>query len=166
MSRAIIRGVPAQRHCCSALRAALPCHHIGERRRSSPACRTWAIRLGSLPPCRASRLAPCCFSIATGPPRRRAMSEIRPHILCVGGGWVAVKLVRSMRPALWTGKAELTVVSRDNYLTIHGLVAEALTGKVQPQQIIAPARRVFRPARFHNAEVEAIDLENRTVTTT
>lgn len=94
------------------------------------------------------------------------MSDTRPHILCVGGGWVAVKLVRSMRPALWTGRAELTVVSRDNYLTIHGLVAEALTGKVQPQQIIAPARRVFRPARFHNAEVEAIDLENRLVTTT
>ena len=52
------------------------------------------------------------------------MSETRPHILCLGGGWVAVKLVRSMRPALWTGKAELTVVSRDNYLTIHGLIAD------------------------------------------
>ncbi len=94
------------------------------------------------------------------------MSEPRPHVLCVGGGWVAVKLVRSMRPALWAGKADMTVVSRDNYLTIHGLVAEALTGKVPLHQIIAPARRVFRPARFHNAEVEAIDLKSRTVTTT
>src|SRR6266542_4201805 len=94
------------------------------------------------------------------------MSEQRPHILCVGGGWVAVKLGRSLRPALWAGKADLTVVSRDNYVTVHGLVAEALTGKIPPQQIIAPSRRVFRPARFHNAEVEAIDLERCTVTTT
>src|SRR5436305_14888949 len=95
-----------------------------------------------------------------------AMSTTPPHILCLGGGWVAVKLVRRMRPALWTGKAELTVVSRDNFVTIHGLVAEALTGKIPPQQIIAPARRVFRPARFYNAEIEAIDLGNQTVTTT
>src|SRR5438105_4453761 len=94
------------------------------------------------------------------------MSETRPHVLCVGGGWVAAKLVRSLRPTLWTGKADLTVVSRDNFLTIHGLIAELLTGKIQPQQVIAPARRVFRPARFHNAEVEAIDLRNQTVTTT
>lgn len=94
------------------------------------------------------------------------MSENRPHIVCVGGGWVAVKLVRSMRPALWSGKADLTVVSRDNFHTVHGLIAEVLTGKIQPQQIIAPARRVFRPARFHNAEVEAIDTKNRTITTT
>src|SRR5688500_1771031 len=87
------------------------------------------------------------------------MSEARPHILCVGGGWVAVKLVRSLRPALWTGKADLTVISRENYVTSHGLVAEMLTGKIQPQQLISPARRVFRPARFINAEVERIDLK-------
>jgi len=41
----------------------------------------------------------------------------RLQIVCVGGGWVAVKLVRSLRPALWSGKAELTVVSRDNFHT-------------------------------------------------
>jgi NADH:ubiquinone reductase (H+-translocating) len=84
----------------------------------------------------------------------------------VGGGWVAVKLVRSLRPALWRGRAELTVVSRDNFHTVHGLIGEMLTGKIQPQQIIAPTRRVFRPARFFNAEVEAIDPAARTVTAT
>src|SRR5262249_46045825 len=51
-------------------------------------------------------------------------------------------------------------------VTMHGLVAEVLTGKIPPQQIIAPARRVFRPARFYNAEVEAIDLGQQMVTTT
>lgn len=87
------------------------------------------------------------------------------RILCVGGGWVAVKLVRALRPALRSGKAELTVISRDNFHTVHGLIAEMLTGKIQPQQIIAPSRRVFRPARFHNAEVTHIDVAQQTVTT-
>jgi NADH dehydrogenase len=90
----------------------------------------------------------------------------RPHVVCIGGGWVAAKLVRSLRPGLRRGKLDLTVVSRDNFHTVHGLIAEMLTGKIQPQQIIGPARRIFRPARFHNAEVETIDLEARTVTTT
>src|ERR1043165_3195492 len=91
------------------------------------------------------------------------MSESRPQIVCVGGGWVAVKLVRSLRPALWTGKADLTVISRENYVTSHGLVAEMLVGKIQPQNLISPSRRVFRPARFINAEVERIDLQARSV---
>jgi NADH dehydrogenase len=88
----------------------------------------------------------------------------RPHVVCVGGGWVAVKLVRAMRPALWAGKADLTVVSRNNFHTVHGLIAEMLTGKIQPHQIILPTRRVFRPARFVNAEVDAIDVAAQTVT--
>lgn len=87
------------------------------------------------------------------------------RIVCVGGGWVAVKLVRALRPTLRSGQVELTVISRDNFHTVHGLIAEMLTGKIQPQQIIAPSRRVFRPARFHNAEVTAIDSKGQTVTT-
>ena len=74
------------------------------------------------------------------------MSEFRPHIVCVGGGWVAVKLVRSLRPALWAGTAELTVISWDNYVTSHGLVAE-LAARFSRSSSPLPARRAFRTAR-------------------
>lgn len=87
-----------------------------------------------------------------------------PHVVCVGGGYVAVWLVKGLRRAIRRGEVEVTIVSRENYHTFHGFVGEMLSGRIQPQQILSPARRIFRPARFANAEVTAIDPEARTVT--
>lgn len=87
------------------------------------------------------------------------------RILCLGGGYVALYLVRALRREIRAGRVALTVVSRENFHTYHGFVAEMLVGRIQPGQIASPARRIFRPARFHNAEVEAIDPERRVVVT-
>ncbi len=88
------------------------------------------------------------------------------RVLCLGGGYVAIQLTRTLRRAIRRGAVEVTVVSRENFQTFHGFVNEMLTGKVQPGQIINPARRIFPPAHFHNAEITDIDLEHRRVTTT
>ena len=87
------------------------------------------------------------------------------RVVCLGGGWVAIYLARALRKAIQRGQVDLTVVSRDNYSTVHGLIAEMLTCKVQPQQINASVRELLAPARLHNAEVESVDLNNRTVLT-
>ena len=90
------------------------------------------------------------------------MSVAAPvRVVCLGGGYAAIRLSRALRDAVKQRRVELTVVSRENYHTFHGLVAEMLTGRIQPGAILSPARRVFRPSRFHNAEVEAIDLDRR-----
>src|SRR6185503_15761838 len=70
-----------------------------------------------------------------GRPQQTAMKTLR--IVCLGGGWVAIYLARALRKAIRRGQVDLTVVSRDNYSTVHGLIAEMLTCKVQPQQINA-----------------------------
>jgi NADH dehydrogenase len=57
------------------------------------------------------------------------------------------------------------VVSRDNYSTVHGLIAEMLTCKIQPQQINSSAREMIAPALLHNAEIESVDVGNRRVLT-
>lgn len=87
------------------------------------------------------------------------------RIVCLGGGWVAVHVVKSLRKAVQRGEVELTVVSRENYHTFHGLIPEMLVGRIQPQQLVTPGRWVFHPARFHNAEVKAIDHEAKRVVT-
>src|SRR5262245_12491094 len=87
------------------------------------------------------------------------------RVICLGGGWVAIYLARALRPAMARGKIELTVVSRDNYSTVHGLIAEMLTCKVQPQQINASVRELIAPAQVHNAEIETIDVKARRVLT-
>ncbi|HEY4219041.1 MAG TPA: FAD-dependent oxidoreductase [Gemmatimonadaceae bacterium] len=88
------------------------------------------------------------------------------RVLCLGGGYVATQLSRTLRRAVRRGEIELTVVSRENFQTFHGFVNEMLTGKLQPGQIINPARHIFPPARFLNAEITGIDTERRRVTTT
>lgn len=87
------------------------------------------------------------------------------RVVCLGGGWVALYATRAMRKAVRRGDIDLTVVSRDNFHTFHGFIPEMLTGRIQPSQIMSPARRVFRPARYHHAQVERIDLDRREVTT-
>jgi NADH:ubiquinone reductase (H+-translocating) len=49
------------------------------------------------------------------------------RVVCLGGGWVAIYLVRALRAAVKKGKVKLTVISRDNYSTVHGLIADMLT---------------------------------------
>jgi NADH dehydrogenase len=87
------------------------------------------------------------------------------RVVCLGGGYAAVPLAHGLRKAIRVGRIDLTIVSRDNFHAFHGFVHEMLCGKVQPGQIISPARRIFLPAKFHNAEIESIDLTGRTVTT-
>jgi NADH dehydrogenase len=88
-----------------------------------------------------------------------------PRVVCLGSGWSSLYCVRALRRAIRRGEVEVTVVGRDNFHTFHGFIAEMLTGRIQPGQIISAARRLFPPARFHNAEVERIDLERRVVVT-
>jgi len=76
------------------------------------------------------------------------MSAQPLRVLCLGGGYTAIRLARTLRRAIRQQLVDLTVVSRDNFHTFHGFVPDMLTGKVQPGQIISPARRIFPPARL------------------
>ena len=96
--------------------------------------------------------------------RRQAMKEPM-RVVCLGGGWVAIYLARALRPAVRKGEVKLTVVSRDNYSTVHGLIAEMLTCKIQPQQINSSVRETIAPAHLHNAEIESVDLSHQRVLT-
>ncbi len=87
------------------------------------------------------------------------------RVVCLGGGWVAIYLARALRPAVRSGAIKLTVISRDNYSTVHGLIAEMLTCKIQPQQINSSVREMIAPAQLHNAEIQSVDLTNRCVHT-
>ncbi|MFZ5814457.1 MAG: FAD-dependent oxidoreductase [Bacillota bacterium] len=93
------------------------------------------------------------------------MSKQPVRVLILGGGYVAISAARALRGAIRRGEAEVTVVSRENYHVFHGFISEMLTGRVQPGQILSPARRIFAPAKVHVGEIEAIDLQRQRVTT-
>ncbi len=87
-----------------------------------------------------------------------------PHIVCVGGGYTTIYLYRELRRWIRRGRVRITVIDRNNYQCFHGLVPEMMAGKIQPGNVLSPARRLFKHANFRTAEVEHIDIEGREVT--
>ena len=85
------------------------------------------------------------------------------RVVCLGGGHGAVKVAKKLAPAIRRGLIEATFIDRDNFAVFHGFIHEMLCAKLQPSSIANPARRVFPPANFHNAEIEKIDLDAQTV---
>ena len=81
-----------------------------------------------------------------------------PHVLILGGGFVAQEAAAALRRPIRRGEVTATVVDRDNFFTFHGLIAEMVTGRIAPGNILNPARRI-RPAQVHVGEIESIDIE-------
>ena len=94
------------------------------------------------------------------------MPGAKPHVVILGGGYVAIYACRALAPAVKAGKLEVTVISRENYQVFHGFVGEMLTGRLSPSHILSPARRIFPGARFHLAEIQRIDVKRKNITTT
>jgi NADH dehydrogenase len=88
------------------------------------------------------------------------------RVLVLGGGFTAVNACRAMSRAIAAGHLDVTVVTRDNSLCVHGLIPEMVTGRLVPGTILNPARRIFGRARVHVGEIERIDLDARRVHTT
>lgn len=88
-----------------------------------------------------------------------------PHIVILGGGFVAAQLARALRRPISRGELTATVISRENYVCMHGLVAEMVTGRIAPGNVLNPARRVFAPLDIHVGEIESIDLDERRIFT-
>ncbi|MBU3679892.1 MAG: hypothetical protein FGM32_09860, partial [Candidatus Kapabacteria bacterium] len=94
------------------------------------------------------------------------MSQNGPlRIVALGGGYTSISLLKALHGQIKAGRVELTVIDKNNYHVFHGLVAEMLTGKIQPGNICSPSRMVFRGATFHNAEIINVDFATKTVTT-
>lgn len=89
----------------------------------------------------------------------------RPRLIVLGGGFVALHTCRGLKKAMKTGAIDVTVVARENFLCAHGLINEMVTGRIEPGNILSPARRIFRPAAVHVAEIESIDLDAKRVVT-
>ena len=93
------------------------------------------------------------------------MAQVAPHVLILGGGFVAQKVARGLRRPIERGQLTATVVDRENFFTFHGLIGEMVTGRILPSNILNPARRVFAPAQVHVGEIESIDIDARKVVT-
>ena len=61
-----------------------------------------------------------------------------PRVLVLGGGFSAVGVCRSLKKDIAKGRLDVTVVSRENSLCVHGLIPEMITGRVSVELLSGP----------------------------
>ena len=103
------------------------------------------------------------------PFRRRAVERPpttpgRPvRIVVVGGGFAGFYALRYLQRRLPADRAELVLVSPDDYLLYSPLLPEVATGVVEARHIAVSLRRKLRRVRLVLGRVREIDLAARTV---
>lgn len=95
--------------------------------------------------------------------RKRSSVENPPKVVVLGGGYGGVYAALHLEKAARRGQIKLSLVSRDNFFLQQPLMAEVVSGSIQPLHIVNPIRRVARFTDFQKAEIESIDVENRNV---
>jgi NADH dehydrogenase len=92
------------------------------------------------------------------------MSEPRPSVVIVGGGFAGIGCAKELAKHGCT----VTLIDRNNYHQFQPLLYQVATAELAPSDIARPLRAVFskhKNVRVHVAEVTQVDPATRTVTT-
>ena len=93
----------------------------------------------------------------------RAPGQGPPRVVILGGGYGGVYTALRLQKAARRGQIELSMVSRDNFFLFYPMLAEVVSGSIEPPHIVNPIRRLCRFTNFYQAEIEAVDVESRHV---
>jgi NADH dehydrogenase len=91
------------------------------------------------------------------------VSRSTPRILILGGGFGGVAVAQGLTRLLPGRDAEITLVSRDNFLLFHPMLPEVAGAEIEPGHILTPLRQMCRGARVLEGQVQEIDLDHRQV---
>ena len=86
-----------------------------------------------------------------------------PRVVVLGGGYGGVYACLALEKAARRGQIELSLVSRDNFFLFQPMLAEVVSGSIEPPHILNPIRRLCRSTSFFQAEIEAVDVDDRNV---
>ena len=86
------------------------------------------------------------------------------RILILGGGFAGIEVLRKLQKAFQNDVAiDITLVSRDNFFLFTPMLPEISSGMIETRHIVTPLRVFCNRAKFHEANVESIDIDNKQV---
>ena len=89
------------------------------------------------------------------------------HILILGSGFAGIEVVKRVQKKFKNNKnVEITLVSKDNFLLFTPMLPEVASGMIETRHIVTPVREFCGKARFYEASVESIDLDNKQIVIT
>src|SRR6476659_8751750 len=86
------------------------------------------------------------------------------HILILGGGFAGIEVLRQLQSAFQNDiRIDITLVSRDNFFLFTPMLPEISSGMIETRHIVTPLRVFCNRAKFYEANIESIDLDNKQV---
>jgi NADH:quinone reductase (non-electrogenic) len=97
----------------------------------------------------------------------RDLKQPAKHILILGSGFAGIEILKRVQKKFKNNKnVEITLVSKDNFLLFTPMLPEVASGMIETRHIVTPVRDFCGKARFYEASVESIDLDNKQVVIT
>lgn len=94
-------------------------------------------------------------------------SDGKKHVVILGGGFAGIEVLKILQKKFRNNKnVDITLVSRDNFLLFTPMLPEVSTGMIETRHIVTPVRSFINKAKFYEANVESIDLNNKKVVIT
>lgn len=84
------------------------------------------------------------------------------NIVILGGGFAGTAAARRLERKL-PAACRIVLVSQENYITYHPLLAEVVGASILPGHVVAPIRQMLKRTQLRMAEVTDIDLDRRTI---
>ena len=89
------------------------------------------------------------------------------HILILEGGFGGIKVLTQLQRAFQNDVSiHITLVSRDNFFLFTPMLPEVASGMIETRNIVTPVRAFCNRAKFYEANIEAVDLNNKQVVIT
>ncbi|PKB82459.1 MAG: hypothetical protein BZY88_04305 [SAR202 cluster bacterium Io17-Chloro-G9] len=86
-----------------------------------------------------------------------------PRVVILGGGYGGIYTALGLQKAARRADIHLSIISRDNFFLSQPMLAEVVSGSIEPPHIVSPIRRLCPQCDFHQAEIEDVDLDQRQV---
>ena len=84
-------------------------------------------------------------------------------MVILGGGYGGIYTALQLQKAARRGQIHLSLVSQENYFLAHPMLAEVVSGSIEPPHIVNPIRRMLPHVHFHQARIQAVEVESRTL---
>src|SRR3954465_11555407 len=88
----------------------------------------------------------------------------RARIVVLGGGFAGIYTAMELEK-LMDGRDdfEIVLVNKENYFVFQPMLPEVISGSIGMLDVVSPIRRLLPRTDLHVREVEAIDIEARTI---
>jgi NADH:ubiquinone reductase (H+-translocating) len=82
----------------------------------------------------------------------------------LGGGFGGIEVLRQLQKAFQDDvSVDITLVSSDNFFLFTPMLPEVSSGMIETRHIVTPIRTFCNRAKFYEANIESVDLENKQV---